>query len=358
MGRWRRLTSVVGLVAGAAAAGTGVAVAAQKIAVGRIRLRPDPAAGEPLGQLRGRPLTVLADDGVPLHVEICGPDDAPVTIVFSHGYTLTQDVWHYQRQALERTARLVFWDQRGHGRSGRSGYDHVSIDQLGSDLAAVLAATVPGDAPVVLVGHSMGGMTVMALADRYPGLFGTKVIGAVLISTAAGGVDPMLWLPQPLRSIARGAAPPMLRGARGRRAALLEWSREAASDIAFLSTRFLAFGDPYVSPTVVDFLERIIRSTPVEVVSAFYLALADHDKRGALEAIGRVPSVVLTGDRDRLVALRLSEELAEAIPGAEFIQVPRAGHVLILERPELVNDVIIALVATALTRAGARRRPA
>jgi pimeloyl-ACP methyl ester carboxylesterase len=96
----------------------------------------------------------------------------------------------------------------------------------------------------------------------------------------------------------------------------------------------------------------------VQVVAAFYLALADHDKRGALEAIGRVPSVVLTGDRDRLVALRLSEELAEAIPGAEFIQVPRAGHVLILERPELVNDVIIALVATALTRAGARRRPA
>ena len=338
MARWRRLTSVVGLVAGAAAAGTGLAVAAEKIAVGRIRLRPDPAAGEPLGELRGRPLTVLASDGTALYAEICGPKDAPVTIVFR--------------------ARLVFWDQRGHGRSGRSGCDHVSIDQLGSDLAEVLAATVPDDAPVVLVGHSMGGMTVMALADRHPELFGTRVIGTLLISTAAGGVDLTRWLPQPLRSMVRQAAPPVLRGARGRRAALLEWSRAAASDLAFLSTRFLAFGDPGVSPTVVDFLERIIRATPVEVVAAFYLALFDHDKRGALRVLGRVPAVVLAGDRDRLVALRLSQELAEAIPGAEFIQVPGAGHVLILERPDLVNDVIIALVATALTRAGMRPRPA
>ena len=358
MARWRRLTSVVGLVAGAAAAGTGLAVAAEKIAVGRIRLRPDPAAGEPLGELRGRPLTVLASDGTALYAEICGPKDAPVTIVFSHGYTHSQDVWHYQRQALESRARLVFWDQRGHGRSGHSDLGDVSIDQLGSDLAEVLAATVPDDAPVVLVGHSMGGMTVMALAHRHPELFGTRVIGTLLISTAAGGVDLTRWLPQPLRSMVRQAAPPVLRGARGRRAALLEWSRAAASDLAFLSTRFLAFGDPGVSPTVVDFLERIIRATPVEVVAAFYLALVDHDKRGALRVLGRVPAVVLAGGRDRLVALRLSQELAEAIPGAEFIQVPGAGHVLILERPDLVNDVIIALVATALTRAGMRPRPA
>jgi pimeloyl-ACP methyl ester carboxylesterase len=193
----------------------------------------------------------------------------------------------------------------------------------------------------------------MALADQYPELFGTKIIGVVLISTAASAVDPSLWLPAPLRPVARQAVPPIMRGAHGRPAALIEWGRQAAGDLAFLGTRFIAFGDPRVSPSVIDFLERIIRSTPVEVVAEFYQALLGHDKRAALGVLGRVPVLVLTGERDRLVAPRLSDELAAEIPGAELIRVPGAGHVIILERPELVNDAITSLLARALARSQA-----
>jgi predicted alpha/beta hydrolase len=164
MARWRRLSSVAGLATGIAAASAGAVIAAEKVAVGRIRLRPDPARDEPFGELRGQSVDVVADDGVRLHAEVCGRVDAPVTIVFCHGYTLSQEVWHYQWQDLASDYRLVLWDQRSHGKSGRSDPAHVSIDQLGADLAAVLAATVPAEMPVVLVGHSMGGMTVMALA--------------------------------------------------------------------------------------------------------------------------------------------------------------------------------------------------
>ena len=143
MATWRRLSSVAGLATGIAAASAGAVIAAEKVAVGRIRLRPDPARDEPFGQLRGRPVEVIANDGVVLHAEIFGPPNAAVTIVFCHGYTLSQEVWHYQQQDLAADARLVLWDQRGHGRSGRSDPAHVSINQLGADLAAVLAATVP-----------------------------------------------------------------------------------------------------------------------------------------------------------------------------------------------------------------------
>jgi pimeloyl-ACP methyl ester carboxylesterase len=362
MSRWRRLTKVGGLAVGVAAAGAGAVIAAEKIAVGRMRLRPDPAAAEPLGQLRGRPLTVLAPDGTPLHVEVSGPDDAPATIIFSHGYTLNQDVWHYQRQGLADAARLVFWDQRGHGRTGRSRLPApgpASIDQLGADLGAVLAATTPGDGPVLLVGHSMGGMTIMALAGQQPGLFGPKVVGTVLISTAASGIDPAGWLPPPLRPVIRQATPSVLRGAaQGRPAALIERGRQAAGDIAFLSTKYIAFGDSSVSPTVVDFLERIIRATPIEVVADFYLALVDHDQRAALNVLGAVPSVVLIGDRDRLVSTRLAGEVAAGIPGADLILVPGAGHLVILERPEVVNEAILAVLARSLDQAGREPRPA
>ena len=350
MASWRRITGIAGLATGAAvAAGAGAVIAAERVAVGRLRLRHDPEADEPFGQLHGRALTVLADDGVPLHVEINGPDDAPVTIVFCHGYALSQNVWHYQRRDLAGAARLVFWDQRGHGRSGQCSQDHCTIPQLGQDLHAVLLAAAPGDAPVVLVGHSMGGMTIMALARQHPELFGTKVIGAVLISTIAGGVDPTIWIPMLLRPIARQAAPPVLRGAStGMWAPLVERGRQASGDLAFLGTRYVAFGDASVSPAVVDFLERIIRATPVGVVAAFYLALLRHDERAALGILGVVPVTVIAGEQDRLVSLSQSEELAEHIPGSELVRVPGAGHGVILERPGIVNRAISDLVARSV----------
>ena len=357
MASWRRITGAAGLVVGAVAAGTGVVIAAEKIAVGRQRLRPDPQAAEPFGELRGAALTVLASDGVPLHAEINGRDDAPVTIIFCHGYTLNQNCWHYQRRDLAALGRLVFWDQRGHGRSGGADGDNVTVDRLGADLHSVLAAVAPGKAPVVLVGHSMGGMAIMARADQHPGLFGHKVIGVVLISTAASGVDPTIWLPAPLRPVARQVAAPVLRGvARGRGAALVERGRDAGGDLAFLVAKRIGFGDSRTSPALVDFLERMIRATPVNVVAEFYLALLGHDKQAALGVLGRVPVVVLAGDRDRLVLIEQTQRLAAQIPGAEFITVPGAGHVVILERPAEVNEAITRLVTAVLAGGAANGR--
>src|SRR5215469_791273 len=89
MAKWRRLSSVAGLATGIAAASAGAVIAAEKVAVGRIRLRPDPARDEPFGGLSGDAIDVVANDGVVLHAEICGLANAPVTIVFCHGYTLS-----------------------------------------------------------------------------------------------------------------------------------------------------------------------------------------------------------------------------------------------------------------------------
>ena len=355
MANWRRITGAAGVVAGAAAAGVGAVVAAERIAVGRLRGRPDPESTEPLGRLRGRPLAVLAGDGVALHVEINGPSAAPVTVVFCHGYTLNQDCWHFQRRDLSRH-RLVFWDQRDHGRSGRSESGAASIDQLGADLKAVIDAAVPGDGQVVLVGHSMGGMTIMALAEQHPELFGTKVVGAVLISSAARGLDDgSPWMPAPIRPVLSRALPGVLSGAtKGRRAMLVERGRRV-TDLAFLATRMIGFGDGEVSPAVVSFLEQMISSTPIEVVARFGQALLLCDKRDSLATLGRVPVTVLVGEKDRLISPRLGIELAMDIPGSQLIWVPGGGHVLILERPGLVNEAITAMLARAGAGGGLSR---
>jgi pimeloyl-ACP methyl ester carboxylesterase len=373
MARWRRITRIAGVTAGvtvgAAAAGAGALLTAERLAANRLRLSPDPEAAEPLGELRGRESVVLAPDGVPLHVEVDGPDDAPVTIVFCHGYALHQDCWHYQRRDLAGRARLVFWDQRGHGRSGRGSAflagktpdgRAVTVDQTGDDLQAVLEATVPGRGRVVLVGHSMGGMTIMALAGGHPELFGPKVAGVVLIATAAGGLGRpdglMPGLPSPLRTFLQKAAPTVLRGvAAGRRAALVERGRLASRELELLATRFLAFGDPEASLSLTEFVERMIREAPVGVIADFYGALLGCDQSDVLATLGRVPVTVITGDKDRLIPPRLGAELAAEIPGARMAMVAGAGHALMLERPDVVNDAIISMLGE-LRQAGPGRQ--
>jgi pimeloyl-ACP methyl ester carboxylesterase len=345
MANWRRITGAAGLAVGATAAGAGALVAVERIALSRLRGRAGPG-GEPFGTLRGLELTVLADDGVPLHAEINGPDTAPITIIFCHGYTVNQDCWHFQRRDLS-DHRLVFWDQRDHGRSGRSAEGSGSIGQLGADLKAVIDAAAPGPAPVVLVGHSMGGMTIMALADQYPGLFGTKVAGAVLISTAARGLeDGSPWMPAPIRPALTRALPAVLNGAaKGRRAILVERGRRVSADLAFLTTRLIGFGDGDVSPATVAFLDQMISATPIEVVARFCQALLSCDMRGSLATLGRVPVTVIVGGKDRLIAARHGLELATQTPGAQLVWAPAAGHALILEQPELVNRAITDLLA-------------
>jgi pimeloyl-ACP methyl ester carboxylesterase len=345
MASWRRITGAAGVIAGAAAAGAGAVVAAERIAVARIRGRDDPESTEPFGRLRGRPLTVLSGDGVALHVELNGPAAAPVTIVFCHGYTLNQDCWHFQRRDLS-DHRLVFWDQRDHGRSGRSESGAASIDQLGADLKSVLDAVTPGDAQVVLVGHSMGGMTIMALAQQHPELFGTKVVGTVLINTTARGLDSgSPWMPAPIRPLLSKALPGVLSGAaKGRRAILVERGRHM-TDLTFLGSRILGFGDGEVSPALISFLGEMISATPIEVVARFGQALLLCDKRDSLATIGRAPATVMVAEKDRLISPRLGIELAMDIPGSHLIWVPRAGHALILERPGLVNEAITGMLA-------------
>jgi len=193
----------------------------------------------------------------------------------------------------------------------------------------------------------MGGMTIMALADQYPELFGTKVVGSVLIATAARGLEGgSPWMPAPIRPALARALPAVLNGAaKGKRAILVERGRRASGDLAFLTTRLIGFGDGDVSPATVAFLEQMIRATPIEVVARFGQALLACDMRVSLPILGRIPVTVIVAEKDRLIAPRLGLELAAQIPGALLVWVPGAGHAVILEQPEIVNRAIRDLLA-------------
>ncbi|NUR90142.1 MAG: alpha/beta hydrolase [Nonomuraea sp.] len=339
----RRKVGIAGAIVGAASAGVAAAALAKRYAVGRIRLRPDAEASEPFGELEGREATLTTSDGVSLHVEVDGPEEAPLTIVFCHGYCLNLESWHYQRRELREDHRLVLWDQRSHGRSQRATAEDSTIDRLGDDLAELIEEVVPG--PCVLVGHSMGGMTIMALADRHPELFGDRIKGVALIATSAGKLAELtLGLPAMLSKVVHKVAPSTI-SMLGRRGTLVDKTRHAGSDIAFLITRYMGFGDSRnVSPTLVDFAEQMIRETPTEVFANFYPALMNHDKLAALHVLDPVPTAILVGDSDWLTPPDHSRAIAAALPRARFTEVPDTSHLIQLERPAVVNDALNDLI--------------
>ena len=147
-------------------------------------------------------VVVVTDDGVPLHVEIDEPDGRPEgmtngaavpTVVFCHGYTLSLRSWVFQRRALKAAGyRVVLWDARGHGRSGAGSKEYYEIDQLGLDLYAVISAVAP-QGPLILVGHSIGGMTLMSLAEQHPELIRDRVMAVAFVATSPGGISAVSW---------------------------------------------------------------------------------------------------------------------------------------------------------------------
>ncbi len=259
---------LLSLGVGLAAAGIGAAVglAAERVAVGR-PLRPEvdrngrPLDDEGLGTLHSAPLRVEADDGTLLHAEVDelpGDVPSPVTVVFSHGYALSLDSWHYQRKALRGRYRLVLWDQRGHGRSATGPHGSATIDQVGRDLARVLEATAP-EGPVVLVGHSMGGMTVMSLAEKDPQFFDERVLGVALVATSAGGLGRVDFGMPRLGPFVQRLAPTAVK-ALTRTPDLVERGRRIGSDLESLLVRRYSYASP-VSAALVRFTADMIAST-------------------------------------------------------------------------------------------------
>ena len=350
----------IGAGLGLAAAGTTVGVVRQQAAISR-------RAGEiiPFGSLRAKPVTVVADDGVNLHVEVDEvqtPERTPkrrwgtavpdVTVVFVHGYCLNLDCWHFQRAAYRGLVRSVYYDQRSHGRSGRSDRAHANIDQLGRDLKQVIDHVAP-DSPVVLVGHSMGGMSIVALAEQFPELIGERIIGVGLISTTAGGMDPSrILLPMlPTRLTGRVTRRAVSTLQRGHRA--IDMARRAGAAIAAVATDRFAFGDE-VPLAYVEFVDEMLSATPFEVVADFFPSFGDLDKFDYLEAFEQVPTSIICGTADRLTSIGHSRKLHERIPGSRLLECQNAGHMVILERHDQVNAELDQLITAATSRAAAR----
>ena len=355
-GRLRRRAGLVGAVVGVAATGVAVGVAAERILLRRRRSPEptDPLVEEKFGDLPyDESLTVPTDEGLDLYVEIVDRvdgidldfglgDDGEPTLIFVHGFCLDMGTFHFQRTALARRGdyRMVFYDQPGHGRSGKLEEGEYSLEQLGTGLKRVIDETAP-EGPLVLVGHSMGGMTIMALAELYPDLFGDRIRGVVLISTSAGKLDEVnLGMPDFLSRFSKPLMPVIIGGGK-LTSGVVDSIRRASTDLAWLLTRRYGFGTDKPSPALVSYVELMNARTSTEVVTRYLRTIYTHARYPALEALKRIRALVICGEDDKLTPMEHSAEICRILPDASFVAVPGAGHVALLERPDVVNAALL-----------------
>ncbi len=341
LGRSVAKAGVAGVVA---AAGAAAGFGAERYVMGRALGVDDPCANEPLGGLRGTPYAVEVTDGVQLHAEVDGDDEPGLTVVFAHGFALNQDCWHFQRRDLRGMSRLVFYDQRSHGRSGRAPGDETSIQRLGHDLGELIDALLP-PGPVVLVGHSMGGMSVMSLAEQRPDLFGDRVVGVGLLATSAILVTGQeVGLAAQMSGYVHRFGPAALAAA-ARQADLVESVRRSGSDLGYVLTKRFSFSRRDISPSLVEFTSAMIAATPVGVIADFLPHFGTLDTRRALSSLASVESVVIGAAHDQMTPVRHSRDIVAAVPSANYVEIPDSGHMVMLEHPDLVTAHLRSLIA-------------
>jgi pimeloyl-ACP methyl ester carboxylesterase len=269
----------------------------------------------------------------------------------SHGFCLTSECWVFQRRYLRWAGyRVVVWDHRGHGRSDRGDVSSYTIAQLGEDLVRVIDAVAP-EGPLVLVGHSMGGMTTMALGTLYPDLVRDRVVAFGAISTSAGGM--------PLASGRFAAAMgrllierlgPGVAGVFEHRPELLKNLLSANSELAEFFVERYSFASP-VPRSVVKLAARMLLGTNLTVLSSFTPAFDNYDQTAGLVAFQGCETLVFNGEQDLVTPPEHSEAIVRALAGAQHVIVRDAGHVIMLEHPDLLNQQLDALIERAGRRA-------
>jgi pimeloyl-ACP methyl ester carboxylesterase len=281
-------------------------------------------------------ICVTAADGLALAARQIGPEVADLTVILLHGLLGDRHSWRHQTSHLTShhpDIRVIAYDQRGHGRSGRGCALSNTLGQLARDLDAVIDTTTP-TGHIVLVGHSMGAMTILQYLQHHQSRNTDRITGVGLIATAAADFT--------RHGLGRLLATPLGGGACAL-AARIPASAEVLRTAAIRATQPIWRLVTNKAPTVAA----LINAPEVPIVTGFLESIFHFDGTAAYRALSRRPTLIMCGTVDWVTPLHHSAAIAAAVSAAEFVDVPGAGHMLMLDRPEVVNDRLDALLERA-----------
>jgi pimeloyl-ACP methyl ester carboxylesterase len=247
-----------------------------------------------------------------LHYEVQGhPNSPPLLLVMGMG--MPASAWVTLPVRLAQRFRVITFDNRGTGGS-TAPRGRLRIRDMADDAARVLDAAGVERADVF--GISMGGMIAQELVLRHPQRVRRRVLGATFSSHRRSR--------KPKLSVAADLARAVLMGRRLRPMARL------------------LISDQFFDRAPNDFASWLSRTSPARVrtVRKQMVAVVLHETDRRLASI-RVPTLVVSGDRDRLVPVENSRRLAKLIPGARLVEFPGAGHAFPYEREEETVQLIV-----------------
>jgi pimeloyl-ACP methyl ester carboxylesterase len=310
-----------------------------------MRVNRTASAALPKSSFSRHRVEVTTRDGVGLAVCDTGPRSAACTVVLLHGMCLNQMSWARHvadlRKRYGNAVRIISFDHRGHGASGSAPMGTYGVDQLGADLADVLTARgVAGR--VILAGHSMGAMAVLAYLSRPVADRPVEPEGLVLAATAAGGLVE--------RGLGRLLATPGL----DMLCAVVDHTPEqvlgaVAGPLATVLRQYCSHVNP-CRATAGSLVASAVATTPLRTAMGFLRSLKVYDQLSGLGAIRARTVIIVSGGADPLTPVAHARELVAGIPGAMHRHVPTAGHMLLQEAPDAVQLALCEAIGEVMQR--------
>ena len=240
-----------------------------------------------------------------------------------HGFPLDHTMWATQITALARQSRVIAPDLRGFGQSPLAPGDAecgISMEAYADDLAELLDKLDVRE-PIVLAGFSMGGYVAWQFVRRH--VHRLRALVACDTRAAADTEEARLGRLKMSENVA-------------------DWGSGRVAEI--MGPRLFASATMEKKPDVVAAVRAVVERTPPAGIAAAQRGMASRPDVTSLLPTIKVPTLVLVGELDVISPPAEMKEIADAIPAAEYLVIPRAGHMTTMEEPEAVNQALTQFV--------------
>jgi len=254
-------------------------------------------------------------NGIQIYYELSGPEEAPV-LVFSNGIMMSTASWAFQKNALNKHLRVLFYDCRGMWQSDHPD-EQYSMEGHADDLAGLLEALNIKKAHIA--GISYGAEISMVFAIKYP-----EITQSLIVIDGVSEIHPLL----------NAQTYPWLMAAEKKDAALL---LRTSYHMNF-AENWIKANQAFIEASV-DRYAKLDMEALVRLMKAFY-ALEITDQLYKIKS----PTLVIAGEEDLIKGPKYAKIIAEQISGSELVTVPDSGHALCLEKPAVLNTLLLGFV--------------
>jgi pimeloyl-ACP methyl ester carboxylesterase len=293
---------------------------------------------EPQSMRTGTVERVSRPDGSVLQVEFYGPvDGQPLILV--HGWGPNSTVWYYAKRQLSDRFRLIVWDLPGLGKSSPPQNNDYSLEKFARDLEAVL--NIAGDKPAILLGHSLGGMSILTFCRLFPEHLQQRVAGLILVDTTYTNPVKTSIFSKFLRTVQKPLLEPLLHLAiwLAPVVSLINWL-SYLNGMLYISTELSGFTGSETRGQL-HFATLLSAQSCPGVLARGTLAMLDFDETPTLSQIN-LPVLLIVGNCDRSTIPGASIRMKAELDQSELYILKPAGHLGLIEQNQQFTEAVSA----------------